>query len=189
MPWWLIPDYVDGGWSKEEKSAWALIYLLATFASVAVFVAGLIAISLLGIKGRVEDLLLFFVSVPLGVLASRRICAILWPNLIRKADENAKKRTVEKEGFGRQASAPRGRAERRKHVASNKSSFLIVLWAAIGVIGIPLATFGNRLPSPYNLWALTINLALFFTGVVVSVIFKRVVKDKGDAAAESDDGA
>jgi hypothetical protein len=86
--WWL--DLETGTkWSPYEQRARMAIYGLFIPIFLVIYGIEMLAANCLGIDDRVSALIGLFSAVPAGLYTSRRLSVRLWPDLMRKADENA----------------------------------------------------------------------------------------------------
>jgi hypothetical protein len=91
MPWWLDTGW-STRWSPEETGTRTAILSLALCIFLPIYAAVALLFNGLGVERDVGALIGFF-SVGSGALyGGRRICAHLWPDLVKAADENAAKR-------------------------------------------------------------------------------------------------
>jgi hypothetical protein len=92
LPWWLVLSKDVLHWSPEEHWAWGAIWLMSCpFGAIIIAVLGYVLVKLGG-DPRWGPSVAFVFALPAAIYLGRRTCEWLWPETIKKADENAAKR-------------------------------------------------------------------------------------------------
>lgn len=90
MPWWLDPGGQD--WTDEELSTRRAIAVFAMIVFIPVFTIEIWLLNGLGVDRNLGALIDLASCGFFAFWAARQICQWCWPEMVRKADENAARR-------------------------------------------------------------------------------------------------
>jgi len=90
--WWLDWRYTHR-WSAEEQWTRNAICGFASILFIVPIAFELWVLADLGFGKRASALALVFVQLPLAFYLSRQLCVWLWPDYVKRADDNAVKRS------------------------------------------------------------------------------------------------
>lgn len=89
--WWWLGLWTRK-WSHEENLVRQRIWGLQAMIFALICIPQLLVLIFVGIAPRLALIIGVLTSWPLSFIAGRRLCARLWPELTKTADENAAKR-------------------------------------------------------------------------------------------------
>ena len=89
--WWLNFFWTPK-WSNEETSIRGRIWALAVVVFLLAYIPEMVILDAVGIDRHISAIIGLFTCCPLALIAGRRMSVRLWPDLVKKADENATKR-------------------------------------------------------------------------------------------------
>ena len=92
LPWWLVLSRDILHWSSEERWAWRAIWGMSIPFIVVIFAVGASVGIKLGVDPHLGPGVLSLFTLPAAIYLGRRTSEWLWPELIKRADENAAKR-------------------------------------------------------------------------------------------------
>lgn len=91
--WWLDPNPV-GRLSPEERRARMAIWGLFIPVFLALFGLEAFVLNKFGTDHHLVALVGVITTVPTSLYVSRKFCLYCWPEMMRRADENAEKRVA-----------------------------------------------------------------------------------------------
>jgi len=89
--WWLV-YYATPRWTREERLVVAAIWLINIPISICIISIVYWSLTPIHVDIHVAAVAGFFIGFPGGLFISRGVCKWLWPDFVRKADQNATKR-------------------------------------------------------------------------------------------------
>jgi len=85
MYWWFEYNVVTD-WSQEERLVWIIIYLIAAPTWVLLFLLG-DEVAKLVWDEPIAGLVALMPCLPSGPILGYWVCRLLWPDLVKQADE------------------------------------------------------------------------------------------------------
>jgi hypothetical protein len=90
--WWWLFGFAVALWSPEERRARAVLFITALVVFFILYIPEVSILLTVGVEEHVATLICVFTAVVPAFFAARPVCAWLWPEMLRKGDENAAKR-------------------------------------------------------------------------------------------------
>jgi hypothetical protein len=87
--WWIDVSLAKGIWSDEQMKVRGRTFLVSLCIFVPAFLIVASQLMSFGISERVSALIAFALIVPCALYAGRRFLILRWPDLVKKADDDA----------------------------------------------------------------------------------------------------